>query len=149
MDPTLKYAEFKELLDYKYQIMNSIAANTITWWVSAVVFCSTIVVGAWIQKDQLKRFPLFRYAGLIITVFLFTVVLFGCWVVYGLQRLHEEVDALQAAFGLDAALSTDFTFVTYQIAIVVGTTSFVMLLVMWVRLWLFIARESSSEEGEG
>lgn len=132
-----------KLLELKINTLNVYATTGMTWWVSSIVFCATIIGAAWIKKDELEEFPLFNLLGWFLTFFFFSIVLFGIWAIISIQRLSNEVNSIQAALQLSPELSSDSTFYTYQVAYGLGTISFGVVLVIWVRFWKHIAEEKS------
>ena len=129
------------MYELKIHTLNVYATTGMTWWVSSIVFCGTILGGAWVKKDELEKFPLFNFLGWFLTYFFFSIAAFGVWVIFGLQRLSYEIDKIQGALNIPSELSNHFTILTYQVAYGLGTTSFVVILALWVKLWKYIARE--------
>ena len=134
-----------KLLELKLQALNVYAATGMTWWVSSIVFCGTILATSWVKKDELKLFPLLKQLGAFLTFFFSTIVLFGLWVIFGIHQLHNEVSEIQKAIGIPSHLSENFTFLTYQVAYTIGTISFAIVLYLWVLLLKYILNESNKE----
>ena len=62
-----RFVILNNLLELKLHTLNVYATTGMTWWVSSVVFCGTIIGAAWIRKDDLEKFPLFELLGWLST----------------------------------------------------------------------------------
>lgn len=121
------------LLEQKISSMNTAGTVCMTWWVSSVVFCGSILAAIWLKKSEIatSRFLLFGLS-FVLTIFFIGVVLFGIAAIQYLKRL--TVDLSKLAYG-----NVFLTEVTYFIwAMKIGTWSFGLILSAWFILGIIL-----------
>lgn len=128
------------LLKLKLNTLNIYAIVGMTWWVSSVAFCGTIIGGAWLKRAEFRQFKFLKPLGFLLGFFFSSIVFFGIWMIIGIQQLRYEVDAIQAALKIPDNLSGNFEFTCIQVGYGVGTTSFAIILYVWFVLWRTISK---------
>ena len=131
------------LLSKKFESLHTFFSAGMTWWVSAVVFSGTIVLGTFIKQgtiielyknDIVSGLQLF-FLFCLIAFFLFSIVVYGLWCVYSVMSLHRETKALFEDAG---KLVQTSEFLAVQVGYCLGTSSFVLIFLTWLHLgWKF------------
>ena len=134
------------LLSQKIQSLNTIATVGMTWWVSSVVFCGSILAGVWLKRQEVAHAAYFGWLRVILGFFFFSVVIFGIWLAVVAQGIDAESRALISQIGgRDVGVSWMSLGIT--VGVLIGTTSFVLVTAMWFVLWRSIEREHRGAQG--
>ena|SRR5689334_12176760 len=121
------------LLEHKLRFLDTTASVGMSWWVSGIVFCATLLAGCWLKRDTVIQVPFFRLFCVTLSVFYVSVVGFGMFMIWQARQLALEV---QAIIHTDAG--APFRTVEYGYAI--GTTSFVLITCCWFGLWAVLEK---------
>ena len=131
------------LLDKKIQLLNTIANTSMLWWVSATVFCATLLGGIWRFHDQIESAPFKRPLGFLLYFFFISVVLYGCLVTIVTAFELRDVQRLLASLGVNRSLfNTEFLWIL--IGLPVGTSSFIVMLLVWHGIWRSLGAPASA-----
>jgi hypothetical protein len=131
------------LIDKKIQLLNAIANTSMLWWVSATVFCATLLGGIWRFHDQIESAPFRRPLGYLLYFFLISVVLYGCLVTVVTAFEWRDVQRLLDSLGANRSLfNTEFAWIL--IGVPVGTSSFVIILLVWHGMWRSMNRPAAA-----
>jgi hypothetical protein len=117
------------ILESKLKFLDTLASVGMSWWVSGIVFCATILAGCWLKRDTVIKVPFFQLFCATLTVFYLSVVGFGAFMAFETRNLAREVQQL-----LSSDPGTPFQTVFY--GYLIGTTSFVLIALCWLGLWL-------------
>jgi uncharacterized membrane protein YgdD (TMEM256/DUF423 family) len=129
----------KILIQEKLSFLNTVANSYMLWWVSSILFCGSVLSTVWVkQKDILK----IKNKGIDIFFnianFLFILIIgFGIFGVIGLSKVKSEYDLLIESIGIPMDV-TNFEFPSIQIGIIMGTTSFFFVLIIWNLIYLHL-----------
>ena len=122
------------LIEQKISYLNTVGNVSMSWWVSSVVFCGTILAVVWLYRTELTESGIIKWLGVVLTVFFITVVVYGIVLIKYLNRLHAEVSALASELNYENFFSNEIE--TFKRAMVNGTSSFAIILVAWIFLWI-------------
>ena len=128
------------MLQKNLDFLATLLSACMTWWVSSVVFCGSLIAGIWLKKDDIKKMgSYFHWFFFVASVFVASVVCFGFWVVWVSSRLEGEhdqiIDMLKAGSGLHVE------FAALREGMILGTSSFVLVLITIIGLWIYFARD--------
>ena len=136
------------ILEHKLTFLDTIAMVGISWWVSATVFCASIIAVIYKKRSELRETPrVFHWLQLGLYLFFFSIVLFGVFLMNMTSKLNLEtieiikiIDNQQSTSQLTNINFGEFTTVYWGLAI--GTSSFVLIVVAWVLLsnWILAKR---------
>lgn len=143
-----KSATLDTLLAHKLSFLDTLANVGMSWWVSGIVFCATILAGCWWKQQLVTRIPYFNLFCSTVTVFYLSVVGFGVLMALQIGQLEADVDVLlQAMHHSDQTRRTDFRIV--QHGYLIGSTSFSLITLCWLALWriLFKQRRQAAQKG--
>ena len=126
------------LLEQKLASLNAVANMCMTWWVSSVVFCGSILAGVWLQREEIVKSGVLFALGLTLSVFFAGVVAFGAviWRKY-LPALGGELSDLARSSGVGGSFSNELS--TFRWGMGIGTGSFFFILVVWLILWCHLS----------
>jgi hypothetical protein len=132
---TSETAKVQKIIDGKIAIGQSIISAAMTWWVSSVVFCASVVAATWLRRADVHALS-FAVRALfcgVVLVFFVSVVAFGVLTYRTFRRLAREVGELRTSLGtadkgkIERAWEFDFA----ATATGVGTTSFLLITLIW------------------
>jgi hypothetical protein len=133
-----------ELIDKKIAVLTTIATTSMLWWVSATVFCATLLGGIWRYKDQVQTAPFRKHLGFLLYFFYGSVVLYG-FVVTAMTLIEFlDVRMLLSMIGAPASLF-DAEFLWILLGMPIGTSSFVIFLLVWHHMWRSFGTEARAE----
>jgi len=133
-DDKEKNETLRFLIEQKLSSMNTAGNVCMTWWVSSVVFCGSILAAVWLQRSELAKAGGFLLGGLslVLTVFFAGTVLFGVVAIKYLKKFRRDICKLTKGLNRGRVFQTE---VTYFIgAMEIGTWSFALVFVAWVIL---------------
>ena len=106
-----------------------------TWWVSSVVFCGSIIAGAWLKKAELHQLstPARAIFCGISLIFFLSVVTFGFLTARAFRRLAREIGELRGSLvpAPDQPTGRAWEFDFAARATYLGTTSFFLIAATW------------------
>lgn len=134
----------KLLLSEKYRTLHTYFTTGMTWWVSAVVFSGSILIGTWANNGKVVQLavsnPFVSHVIFcLVTLFFATVIGYGGWCIHSLEKLKTSVSEIIASISRDSAVKHTVTipeFTLISVAYVIGTSSFVLILVIWLVTWI-------------
>ncbi len=132
------------LLQRKLTYVDTMTSAAMLWWVSSVVFCGYIISGIWTKRSEVIKLRAFHWFFFVIFVFFFSVVVFGGWIIYATNCLQHEAAQLLGLLNVSFRFLFEFTAIKY--GTLIGTTSFVLVTVTWVSMWIYLAKEKKIEE---
>jgi hypothetical protein len=134
------------LLEQKVAYLNMVANVAMVWWVSSVVFSASALGSLWRQRGELGLTALqARRLSRLVTTFFVTIVLFGFAVIAYLLYLRRSLHATLTALRLSTN-SFDGEIVTFVVAMLLGTSSFVLVLVLWLGMRKQVIEGVSQEQ---
>lgn len=145
MDDRDKIDALQKLIDVKVHMLCNLMTTGMTWWVSSVVFCGSILAGTWIKHQELVGLPFINWFCLIVLIFLLSIVLFGVWLSITFGKLGCDIKELKAQLALIANIGSyharlrDSEYKFLRGGTLLGTSSFVLIAVTWIGIWYFIA----------
>jgi hypothetical protein len=124
-------------LEQKLTYVNTIAHVCMTWWVSSVVFCASILAGVWLKRTELVESGMIHLLGAVLTIFFASIVIFGGLVRWlYLPNLHKEISDFSGITNGTRKnfFSTELS--AFKKSMVLGTGSFFLILLVWIALWI-------------
>lgn len=134
----------KFLIERKIDFVNSIAQMGMLWWVSSVVFCGSVLAAVWSKQDNLKKQRLVNPLGFILSGFFLSMVVFGGMVIYYLIHTEGEIAALASNLKTQDNFFRSELFAC-QLAMWLGTSSFFLVLIVWICFWIHLSRKPQKE----
>ena len=128
------------LLGSKYEFLSVYANLSMLWWVSSIVFCASVIAAVWRFQSEIFNMPRL-YINILFfvgSVFFITIVAYGSLAVFFVKWMEQEI--LYVAERLSIADVTFFEYTAFRILVLLGTTSFILVLILWIALWLHFAR---------
>jgi hypothetical protein len=126
----------RSLLVVKLQYLSTLSTIYMTWWVSSVVFCGSVLGVVWINRNQFMTMSPFvmRLFFILVLSFFLSIVTFGWWGMITTSSFEHDALTISAALNIDNNLYSEFT----QIwgGILIGTTSFCIVTIMWIGIWI-------------
>ena len=122
-------ASLQLLLVQKLEFLRTLAAVGMTWWASSVVFCTSMLGAVWLKEKEISE-TLFRWLRPSLTWFFGTIVAFGLLMAVMVCMLQVETLAISGQLnGLENGTFSEFYAVLF--GYVIGTSSFVFVIVAW------------------
>lgn len=135
------------LIEQKVSYVNSTVHVSMSWWVSSIVFCGSVLAAIWLQREELRQQP--RYViglGIVLFAFFFVIAYFGHLVARRLGRVQSEIAALAKQLGYVTLESEkgffDTEIRTFQKSMWLGAGSFALIFLTWIVFWYFLSGES-------
>ena len=122
-------------LEQKVTSLGTLANVCVTWWVSSVVFCGSILAAVWINRGELVESNVIGWLGFFLFMFFLSIIGFGILVIVYLCRLHRELKRNHKGY-----FSREIKFFIWAMS--VGTSSFILILVGWLCLWIGLSSGS-------
>ena len=119
----------QSLLEQKITSLGTLANVCVTWWVSSVVFCGSILAAVWSNRRELVESNIIGLLGFFLSTFFLSIIGFGALVIAYLRKLYKEVKQKHRSY-----FSREITFFIW--AMTVGASSFILILIGWVFLWI-------------
>lgn len=129
------------LLQHKLDMLDTTANTSMLWWVSSVVFCGYALSASWYYRDEFVKVPRMKLLFLFMTFFFISIVAYGCYICYGIWALYNETSYLVTKLGVRENLLFEFKGTLSAVAI--GTTSFVVVLILWILFWNHMRKEQN------
>lgn len=122
------------ILEQKLAYLNTVANVCMLWWVSSVVFSTTVLAGLWNQRGKLDMSFLFKFGlGSLVTIFFCTIVGFGIAVILYIRSLRSDLSNNLRSLGCPES-HFDSELTAFRRAMLLGTSSFVLVLFSWLFL---------------
>ncbi|WP_158370205.1 hypothetical protein [Cellulosimicrobium cellulans] len=135
-DFTSKGSDAGAVLDRLFGVADWYAQVNMLWWVSSTALIGALLAGVWSKRLELRSSPKWaRRVASLGAIFLSTIVAFGLVSsVIGFRLGSSGLGACDAAGPEVCQPSGEgFIFLLEPWAVVIGTSSFVIALVAWVR----------------
>lgn len=127
--------EKRFLLTRKLDYISTLATVSMTWWVSSLVFCGSIIAAVWMERDKLIAYPIICPLAAFISLFFTGLVLFGAHISWCyLPKLSRELSILtKTPDDQKNILSSELSVFRWLMS--VGTGSFIFILLGWLLFW--------------
>ena len=133
-DKNEKNETLRFVLEQKISFTNMLGNVCMTWWVSSVVFCGSILAAVWLNKQELAASGVIGWLGFVLFFFFATVVCFGILVIRYLDKLQKEISTLAKELNHEGFFSNELSI--FKLGMIDGTSSFALVLIVWVILWI-------------
>lgn len=133
-----EFETIKLLLDHKFKFIEIVANTSMTWWVSSVAFCATIVGIALWRREAIQELPN-RYLiplGAIIHIFFISVILYGLLVINRVVHLKNDISLLVGELGFKS-INYDAELDGVKWAVTNGTSSFFFIWLAWLLVTVY------------
>lgn len=124
----------------------------ILWWVSSTVFCGGIIGTVFARRSEIRILPTKHRSMLFycVTLLFLTIIFYGFYCCYSMSVLKYDTERLILIIFNISSIQEEinFSLVAYDIFIVgcaIGTSSFVLVLVVWICLWFLIAKSTGHD----
>lgn len=140
------------LIEGNQQFLQTLVETGMSWWVSSVAFCAAVVVAIWLNRDNVmelyaKHRLAYQVFMSLVLIFLLSVVGYGLWMIRSVLGIKEQLAGLIE--GAEANLHYSyFEFTSIGVAFVIGTTSFMILSVIWVVVWVAVSKYLADKQAE-
>lgn len=139
--PEIDYETPRFLLGQKLIYLNTIAKVCMSWWVSSIVFCGTILAAVWLRRDELVNSLVFIPLGIAIASFFASFIYFGITAIQHLSIFKTEISELleKLKFADSEPVSTnifDMEIGSIRRGIEIGIGTFILILIVWIALFL-------------
>lgn len=137
-------AHLISLIQGKFDFLKTIATIGMTWWLSSVVFCGSIIGSVWIKRRDVRRAPrLFRWLSVGLTLFFLGIAGFGAFAMWTVRKLQAETMQLIRMLqpwksGVPVPDFVEFEGVYYGMGL--ATVTFVFVAIAWIFLCVWIQR---------
>ena len=124
----------EQMIQGKIALGQTIITAAMTWWVSSVVFCASIIAGTWLKRADIYQLRTVARLLFCVIVFLFfvSVVAFGILTYRAFRRLGREIGELRAFLKkstMSSERAWEFDFAATATAL--GTSSFILIALTW------------------
>ena len=124
------------LLDRKLAFLTTVAQTTMTWWLSSMVFCVTMVGAFWWFRSAVANLPGLNYICSVVFAFLLSFPIYAAWIIYGTDRLEKE--ATRIAASLRVPMGNFFEYRGVKIAVLIGAINFSLVVLVWCYVWFLL-----------
>ncbi|HEY0428592.1 MAG TPA: hypothetical protein VGC76_12495 [Pyrinomonadaceae bacterium] len=133
------------LLGQKLIYLNTIAKVCMSWWVSSIVFCGTILAAVWLRRGELVDSGIINYLGFFVGCFFLSFIGFGIAALYYLFKFRDKISELIAPPNSSQTqtdskqISADaFNIEIHSImcGILIGIVTFILILIVWIILFV-------------
>lgn len=140
------------LIEGNEQYLQMLVDSGMSWWVSSVAFCAAVVVAVWLYRDNVAELysshrASYRLFMSFVLVFFLSVVGYGLWMIRSVIGLRDQLTVLLAATNADIEYSY-FEFTSLKISFVIGTSSFIILCLIWIVVWIAVSKDLQKNEVE-
>ncbi|WNZ23606.1 hypothetical protein HJG54_12595 [Leptolyngbya sp. NK1-12] len=127
------------LLEKKIELLSTIANTSMLWWVSAVVFCASLLGTIWARKTEVKSLPFRKSLGFLLYFFFTSIVLYGALVTVVTALEFRNVKFFLRELNAPSNLF-DADYIWSLVGMPIGTSSFILFLLVWHFLWQSVQR---------
>lgn len=132
MYDTTMSSEPNTLILEKLEFLRSMYELNMLWWVSAVVFCATMLGFIWAKRVDIYKMKNRKTLAVLIYVFLISVGLYGLIsITYGCITMS----AMREALPIEYSTLFDPEYKIFIYSMMVGTSSFIIVVYLWHCLW--------------
>ena len=129
------------LLKHKLSYLNTVATVCMSWWVSSIVFCGTILAAVWLKRGDLVKSDIILPLGGVVAFFFLTFICFGICALIHLGKFRDDISTLSGKLkpeGLKPFFSNIFKREINSIwwGILIGITTFILILGVWFYLFI-------------
>jgi|LakMenE18May11ns_1017448.scaffolds.fasta_scaffold9874352_2 hypothetical protein len=130
------------LLGKKIELLSTIANTSMLWWVSSVVFCASLLGTIWAQKTEIKSLPFRKSLSFLLYSFFTSIVLYGVLVTVITALEFRNIKFLLKELNVPSNLF-DANYMWLLVGMPIGTSSFILVLVVWNFLWRSVQRNKA------
>ena len=124
---------FKILLDRNLSFLEQIASTTMTWWVSSIVFCPTIIALFLYHRERIAQLPYLNFVCFVVSLFILSLPVYASWVIYCLWNIENEIKDLLMHLGNSD--KPPFALSGTRTAIEIGGSCFIAAFILWCIVW--------------
>lgn len=129
------------LLQEKLSFLNTVSNSYMLWWVSSIIFCGSVLSSVWIKREELTKISR-KYLKIffsLINVLLCTIIVFGITGIIGLSIIKNEFFSIMSSVQTQIVIKySEFSLI--QIGIGIGTSSFIIALIIWNSIYIDIKK---------
>ena len=129
------YDILKEIIIAHLNYLNMVGQMGMLWWVSSTVFVFTLIKTFYNYKTQLMKRNLEKPIGVFITAFIVSIIVFGIVSCICLIRLETELRLIVIKFVEFEDYDISSMFFSTIIFLLIGTSSFIFFLIIWIIMW--------------
>lgn len=128
------------LLTQKVSYLHTVATICMSWWVSSIVFCGSIIAAVWVNRDDLYKSGIISELGYAVGFFFFSFICFGFAALYYLYRYKTKIKRLVGNLKAEPSEKIPENIFNYEInsimcGIIIGIITFILILGVWVYLF--------------
>jgi ATP/ADP translocase len=123
----------QKAIDNHMLTISLLSTTGMTWWVSSVVFCGSILGGTWLKHDELAKLHYQTWFFLIVLVFFCSIATYGIWLALTFRILNREL--VQLRLQLSAPHLSNRELSLFEGATWIGTSSFLLIALTWLAIW--------------
>lgn len=125
-----KYLEI--ILTQQFKSLEIVATTSMTWWVSSIVFCSSVIALFWFHKDEVCKLPIkiFKRIIFVLNFFFFSVVLYGVLIILHTIKIGYDICKIISLIGFSETIS-NYDAVSIILCVALGTTTFICVWSTW------------------
>ena len=140
------------LIEGNEQFLQMLVDSGMSWWVSSVAFCAAVVVAVWMNRDSVvdlyasHKIAYQAFMSLVLMFFL-SVDGYGAWLLRSVIGIKDQLFSLMtiADSGFEYAY---FEFTSIRVAFTIGTSSFVILSIIWIVAWIAVSKYLADKQAE-
>ncbi len=137
-DPKCTQEIIQKAIDTHMATLNLMGTTGMTWWVSSVVFCGSILGGTWLKHTELEGLRYRSWFFAIVLIFFLSIVVYGIWLAATFNKIGAEVERLRILLPTPALSNAEFSL--FWGGTIVGTSSFLLIAITWIGIWASITR---------
>lgn len=132
------------LIDGNEQFLQVLVETGMSWWVSSVAFCAAVVVAVWMNRDSVAeiysthRLAYHGFMSLVLGFFV-SIVGYGLWMIRSVFGIRDQLTVLIQDADINIPYPY-FEFTSIWVSFLIGTSSFIILCVIWAILWASISK---------
>ena len=140
-------AIIKSLIEKNIDSLIMLGNVGMLWWVSATVFCLSIIKSVYSENTISKAKSINTPITIIISVLITSIVCFGIMAAITVDKLHLETKRLLSL--LNFYNDYGILFKGVYLGYLIGSTSFLLFLLIWIFLRVNTKQEDFDEEDIG
>ncbi len=122
-----------DLLDQRYRLLLSTNDVGVTWWTTTMILSVSIIGLLWKERDNIRSLPYLKSLFHAISAFYATTIFFGCWLIWSIHQLENEVSLIMGQLTVKKNMMKSFVFFGSEIGHCVGVIDFVLVAWFWWR----------------
>jgi len=124
------------LLGQKLSFLNTAAKVCMSWWVSSIVFCGTILAVVWFKRGEFEP-GILTLLSIAVTIFFASFILFGMSAIWHLREFEAGINNFIGKLKLDDSKQIFTDVFKHEInsirrGIIIGIGSFILVLIVWI-----------------